>query len=197
MTLLTHRTVAAIFLVMSSFASNAGAQTPAPAQKPSSENPLVAPVRVDVVVARYQGEKRVSSLPYTLFVNVANRGVAQVRMGAEIPIATITPPPAAEGGRATAPASVNYERIGTEIDCSVRSSGDARFFVDLTISDRTIYADDDKPRLATGSMSPTLRSFRSYNTLVLKDGQSTQFAAAADRITGEVVRVEVTLNKVK
>ena len=196
MTLLTRRTVAAMFLLIWSVASNAGAQTPAPAQKPPSENPLVAPVRVQVVVARYQGEKRVSSLPYTLFANVANRGLAQVRMGAEIPIATVTPPPAGDGRAAPAP-SVNYERIGTEIDCAVRSSGDARFFVELTISDRTIYADDEKPRLATPSMSPTLRSFRSYNTLVLKDGQSTQFAAAADRITGEVVRVEVTLHTVK
>jgi hypothetical protein len=177
-------------------AAQARAQTPAPAAKPP-DNPLVAPVRVQVVVARYQGDKRLSSLPYTLFVNVANRGVAQVRMGAEIPISTMTPATGGDSRQVAPTAGVSYERVGTEIDCSVRTTGDSRYFVELTISDKTVYSSDEAPRLATSSMNPTLRSFRSYNTLVLKDGQSTQFPAAADRITGEVVRIEVSLNEVK
>jgi hypothetical protein len=44
---------------------------------------------------------------------------------------------------------------------------------------------------------PTFRSFRSSNVVVLKDGQSTEFAAATDKISGEVVKVDVTLTVVK
>jgi len=41
---------------------------------------------------------------------------------------------------------------------------------------------------------PTLRSLFTNNSVVLKDGQSAQFTAAADKMTGEVVKVDVTLS---
>ena len=44
---------------------------------------------------------------------------------------------------------------------------------------------------------PVIRSFRASNNVVLKDGQTRQFTAAADRITGEVVKVDVTLKVAK
>jgi hypothetical protein len=40
---------------------------------------------------------------------------------------------------------------------------------------------------------PTLRTFSATNTLILKDGQTAQFTAAADKTTGEVVRVDITM----
>ena len=44
---------------------------------------------------------------------------------------------------------------------------------------------------------PVFRSYQSTNTLVLKDGQSREFTAAADRVSGEVIRIGVTLRVVK
>jgi hypothetical protein len=44
---------------------------------------------------------------------------------------------------------------------------------------------------------PIIRNFTSTNELTLRDGQSAQFTAATDRISGEVTRVDVTLNVVK
>ena len=44
------------------------------------------------------------------------------------------------------------------------------------------------------SYLPAYRSFESDNTLVLRDGQSQQYISAADRISGETIRVDVTLN---
>jgi hypothetical protein len=41
--------------------------------------------------------------------------------------------------------------------------------------------------------APTLRSFSTSNEVVLKDGQTAQFTAAADKTTGEVMKVDVTL----
>lgn len=42
-----------------------------------------------------------------------------------------------------------------------------------------------------------MRSYRSANTLVLRDGQTRQFTAATDRVNGEVIRSDVTLRVVK
>ena len=196
MTRLTIRTLAVVLLLALATASHAGQQTaPPPQQKPEGTN---VPLRINIVIARYRGDKRVSSLPYTLFAQVQNRerSVAQLRMGAEIPVATAPPPKPNEGAASEGP-RVNYERLGTEIDCLVRPSLDGRYIVDLTISDKTVYSEDEAPRLTSAGMMPTLRSFRAYNQLVMRDGQTVQFPAAADRVTGEVVRIEIALESVK
>jgi len=189
-----------VFLAVFAAVAPASGQAPPPAPpKPSADTPLAAPVRIQVVIARYQGEKRISSFPYTMLVNAATRGIGQVRIGTEIPIANAAPPAASEPNKpAPAQPSVTYERIGTEMDCIVRPivPGEARYTVELTISDRSVYADDNAPKLVS-SMHPPLRSFRAFNTVVLRDGETTQFPAAADRMTGEVVRIEVTLAVVK
>lgn len=44
---------------------------------------------------------------------------------------------------------------------------------------------------------PTFRTFTSSQTLILKDGQTTQFTTATDRVSGEVTKVDVTLTVVK
>ena len=149
------------------------------------------PLDVLVVVNRYQGDKRVSSLPYTMAVNANDRTMSSLRMGARVPV-----PRGVVSGRPGLP--VDYQSIGTNIDCFARTMDDGRFQVNLVIEDSSIYenvpgavkpsADDD---------SPVFRSFKSTNTLVLRDGQTRQFTAATDRVNGEVVRIEVTLRVVK
>ena len=43
------------------------------------------------------------------------------------------------------------------------------------------------------SYPAVFRSFDSDNTLVLRDGQTRQYVAAADPVSGETIRVDVTL----
>src|SRR5215469_16729321 len=67
-------------------------------EKPKSEDPEkttttrrdITPLRVQVVVTESEGEKKISSLPYTLLVNAEGvRGQkAAIRMGLRVPIAT-------------------------------------------------------------------------------------------------------------
>jgi hypothetical protein len=45
--------------------------------------------------------------------------------------------------------------------------------------------------------APVIRNFNASNNLVLRDGQTRQFTAAADRVTGEVIKVDVTLKVAK
>jgi hypothetical protein len=53
------------------------------------------------------------------------------------------------------------------------------------------------PQGAPATALPVIRTFRASNNLVLRDGQTRQFTAGADRITGEVVKVDVTLKVAK
>jgi hypothetical protein len=190
--------------------ANLGAQAQAPAAVPAAPTTEKAavksnvPLRVLIVISRYQGEKKISSVPYTLSVNAGpipgNRGPgSQLRMGAKVPIPVVQPPKAdgkppvdmTNGGPYT------YEQIGTNIDCSANSTADGRFDVNVSISETGVVTD---PTLspATRSSGPVIfRSFQTNSQLTLRDGQTTQFTAATDASNGEIVRIDVTLNLVK
>jgi hypothetical protein len=85
-----------------------------------------------------------------------------------------------------------YRDIGTSIDAAASRRGDGAFSVSITVADSGVYPDDQKTPSSGGL--PVIRSFQSTNRLILKDGQTSQFTAAADRISGETVRVDVTLH---
>src|SRR4051812_6188489 len=64
---------------------------------PSIAQPPVAPsnLRIQLVISRYQSEKRVSSVPFTLFVTSADinrpeEPPSRVRIGAELPVVVST-----------------------------------------------------------------------------------------------------------
>jgi len=150
------------------------AQNPDPAPAPSQQAKPLTPLKVQVVIARYEGDKKVSSFPYMLAVTANNAQAANLRMGSLVPV------PTGQGG-------IDYKSIGTNIDCSATSLEDGRFQVQVRIEDASVME-------RRGGEAPTLRTFNSSNTVVLKDGQTAQFTAAADKVTGEVVKVDVTMN---
>ena len=157
------------------------------------------PLKVQVVIDRFQGEKKIASAPYTLAVTAhAGRELARLRIGTEVPIATPPSGPSADG-KTPAPAGIQYRPVGTNIDCTVRRVDDTSFEVQLTIEQSSV-VDDEQQKLQTPRAipnAPAFRSFRFTNSAVLRDGQTTQFTNAADSLTGEIVRVDVTLNVVK
>jgi hypothetical protein len=150
------------------------------------------PLQLQVVVARYQGEKRVSSLPYLLSINsgpAPNFGIntsGSLRMGTKIAVPSTT---VSEGKSTT---TFEYRDVGTSIDAGAARRPDGSFNVSLTVADSGVYPDDQKTSASSAGL-PVIRSFQSTNRLILKDGQMAQFTAAADRLSGETVRVEVTL----
>jgi hypothetical protein len=179
------------------------------AQDPQSGGPKAGPLiplKVQIVVSRYQGEKKVSSLPYTLTVN-ANDGfisadgrfnpfkVAQLRTGASVPVPALASP---KEGPMGPMGPVQYKAIGTNIDCTAQSTADGRFRVDISIEDTSVYSEGQTAQgVAKLDDIPSFRTFQSSNSVILKDGQSAQFTAAADRINGEVTKVDVTVTVVK
>jgi hypothetical protein len=172
------RPMAAALLVATLMAT-AVAQSPAPSPTPTPAPSLQAkpltPLKVQVVIARYEGDKKVSSFPYMLAVTANHPQAVNLRMGSQVPV------PLGQGG-------IDYKTVGTNIDCTATSTEDGRFQVQIRIEDSSIM---ERRGL---DIPPTLRTFSSSNTVVLKDGQTAQFTAAADKVTGEVVKVDVTMN---
>ena len=160
----------------------------------------LVPLSVDVMVTRYQGDKKISSMPYMLAVNankLGQAGPALLRMGAKVPVPTIAAPPGSPAGPAgPMPGPVNYQDIGTNIDCTAKVV-DQGFELRISVSDTSVYANIPDNATPTVGNMPVFRSYQSTNTLVLKDGQSREFTAATDRVSGEVIRIGVTLRVVK
>jgi hypothetical protein len=154
------------------------------------------PLDVEVVISRYQGDKKISSLPYFLAINAGERAQpTKLRMGANVPVPSTTFAPASGDSKASPLVSYNYQSVGTNIDCSARPLGNGRFVVDVRVEERSVVQQQSDSAVSGGA--PVIRNFEAQNNLVLRDGQTRQFTAAADRVTGEVVKVDVTLRVAK
>ena len=182
----------------------AGAQ-PAP-EPPSPTNPKKVqnvPLELQVVISRYRGDKRISSLPYVLslksYVNSTRSGStgASLRLGSRMKVPLQISIPAADGKPATTTTQISYEQVGTNIDVGAAALEDGRFEVTLTINETSVVDDPQDLKALPSSPDPVLRTYQSTNTLFVKEGQTVQFTAASDRVSGEVVRVEVKLTVMK
>jgi type II secretory pathway component GspD/PulD (secretin) len=154
---------------------------------------IPVPLKVQVVIARYEGDKKISSMPYLLSVNAGR--VSNLRMGTRVPVIATSYTPIATGGANVNPlTSYQYQDVGTNIDCNTSPLEDGRFRIELGIEDSSV----DPENQTRGPVErPAFRSFRANNSLVLKDGQTAQFTTAVDKLTGIVTKVDVTLTVVK
>ena len=188
-------TMAVLMLAVTVGAQNPPSPPPAPdppvARPP--RQPLV-PLEIQVVIARYQGEKRVSSMPYVLAVN-ANGGPASLNMGADVAIPS--GPITSVDGKPSPSVMYNYRSIGTNIVCGATGADEGRFDVNISIDDSSVFMKEGVAAATTVGEMPAFRSFKSRNTLLLRDGQTRQYTAATDRVSSETIRVEVTLKVVK
>ena len=164
------------------------------------------PLRVEVTVSTYQGDKKISSAPYTLSVTAVLSArpmkLSQLRMGTKIPLPATKPltidgkPTAEMPGFASGGGAVQYHEIGTNIDCGAHLVEDGRYELQITVEDNSIPR-EEAARAAKLQEPPMIRAFRLSNRVVLRDGQSTQFTAATDRVSGETVRIDVALSVAK
>lgn len=191
----------------------AAAQEPSPPPTPAGQTPRPpqsaraggqaaysrTPLKVTVVLSRYQGEKRISSMPYVLGVMASSTsyGPAQkttLRMGVEVPVAQTVF--SGGEGKNTPVSSYSYRSVGTNIDCGATFDDAAAaglFQLALTVADSSLGLDSAK-RTGDG-IAPNVPSFRSFNssfTALLRDGQTMQYTSATDPVTGEVMKIDVT-----
>lgn len=152
----------------------------------------IVPLKVSVVFTEYDGEKKLSSLPYALFLKADenSRFVGRVRMGVRVPIWT--------GGKESA---IQYQDVGSNLDCFAQAAEDGKYMLDLSLERSSIYPNSSEypavSKLDEQPHQPLVRQFRANLALLLRDGQTTQNTIATDPLNGHIVKVEVTLNVVK
>lgn len=156
----------------------------------------VIPIKVTVVFNEYDGDKKVSSLPYALFVKAGeehNRYFGNMRVGVRVPVAG--------GGKDS---QIQYQDVGSNIDCEARLAEDGRYLLDMRLERSSVYSSkndrtgdqraEEQPRPWN---APLLRTFRTSLALLMRDGQTMQSTVATDPLDGHTVRVDVTLNVLK
>lgn len=152
------------------------------------------PLKLTVVISRYEGEKKIGSLPFVLAVIPGTDRLGDgttLQMGSEVPIPSTT---IADGKPVM---SYQYRSVGTQITASARAYEDGRYQLSLRVTDSQILSETSSvPGDPTRGL-PRFQSFTSSTGLLLRDGQTMQYTAATDKTSGEVVRIDVTLNVVK
>jgi len=161
-------------------------------QEPQQKARDLVPYKLQVVFNEFEGEKRVSSLPYTLTINAGGGERGSVRMGLKVPIVTA---PAKEGQVS----QIQYLDVGTNIDAYPYPDGSR---INVTFERTSLYFAEgeqrmDTPRPLTVGANPVMRQFRGNVELIFRDGASTQATVATDPVSGRVLKVEVTLQMVK
>ena len=194
-----------VALFMAAGASGAAQDKPVPPPAPATApqqtftGPRI-PLKVQFLLSRYQGEKKIISLPYTVGV-LSNGPKTSLRFGIQVPITTTVFGAATSGGAAVIPqSSYTYKDIGTNIDCQASDAGAGQYSLTVTISDSSLHLDqtsgpNKQPQIVRDV--PAFRSFNATFSMLLREGQTMQYASATDPISGEVMRVDVTLTLAK
>jgi hypothetical protein len=146
------------------------------------------PLRVQLVLSRYQGDKKVSSVPYSLSVVANDKDKTSLRMGVDVPVP--------QGPNST---NYNYRSVGTNIDCSANSVEGGLFRLDIAVSESSIFVTEKEGAGAAVRVTgmPAFRSFTSTFNVLMRDGQTQQHSSATDPVSGEVLRVEVSVAVLK
>ncbi len=166
--------------------------------KRTKEPKPITALKVQVVLSEFEGEKKISSLPYTIFVNADDRmgrPSSSVRMGLRVPLTV--------QGKDNQ-IQFQYMDVGTNIDCSADTTDDGRFRLGLTVERSSLYTTsperkslDWNPGDPPLSTSPVIRQFKVSFSPLVRDGQTAQSTVATDPVSGRVLKVDVTLNVLK
>lgn len=189
-------------MMMVTMAAPALAQE-APAAPARTVARQLVPVELQVMIVKYQGDKRTSSIPYVLALNAVSGGTignnterTQLTIGSEVPVPTTTFTTGENKG-AQPLRSFNYRNVGTVMSAAAVTADGGQFEVDLNIDESSLGTNAVDGRGGSPTEMPVFKSFKARNRILLRPGQMRQFTAATDRISGETVRIEVTLTVVK
>lgn len=169
---------------------------PAHAQQATTDKPKpkpAIPMKVQILFTEWDGDKKVSSLPYTFSVIVdeksTGRYAVNLRTGVRVPVELDAKDQ-----------KTSYLEIGTNIDCGIHEEEEGKFRVLLNFDRSALYPN----RSAEGERlvnepngMPLLRQFRISDDLLMKDGQTSDLILSTDPLNGHVLKASVTINSLK
>jgi hypothetical protein len=171
-----------------------------PQEKPTERSKTVErskpaiPVKVQVVFTEQDGDKKIASMPYS-FISAArdiygSYDSTSIRSGVRVPIET--------DGKDQ---KTTYLDVGSNIDCRIIVEDDGRFTLHLVFDRSAIYPggaqSEEKLEVTRPNGQPVIRSFRISDTMILKDGQTSESVLSTDPLTGHILHVSVTITVLK
>jgi hypothetical protein len=160
------------------------------------------PVKVQIVFTEFEGDKKIKSLPYTLYINAPDApewkssSPVKLRVGSRVPIYT--------GGTAL---NMTYLDVGTNIDARSAYPGEGRLLLQMKIERSWVEggvsvpvakSDGSTPESSSGHFQePIIRQFVSELDLKLREGQSVESTMATDPTSGKVLKIDVSFTIVK
>ncbi|HUI40619.1 MAG TPA: hypothetical protein VL523_01505 [Terriglobia bacterium] len=163
--------------------------------------PAAIPLRVTVLLNEYDGNKKLTSLPYVMPCKATDhRDRTSLRLGFQVPYKAKQD-------------QIQYQNVGTDIDCNASlPDEEGRYIVDLNIAYTAVFpaaarlsSGEPHPGAATAAPvgpaitgdAPITGGFQANLSVPVHDGQTVEAATATDPVSGHVWKVEVTLNVVK
>jgi len=149
------------------------------------------PVKLQVVFSEYDGEKKISSMPYSFTVITDEKlgsyySSASLRTGVRVPVDA--------GG---AEQKTNYMDVGSNIDCGIKTTDDDRYQVHMTFERSALSpnsgAQTEKLQVSRPDAPPLVRQFKASVNMILKDGQTSE-TVSTDPINGHSLHLSVTIN---
>jgi hypothetical protein len=187
-----------LFGVLSPFCS---AQDKPKAEDGQKAEVRTTPVKVQVVFTEFEGDKKVKSLPYILYVNAPDvpelkPGWVKLRVGSRVPIYT--------GGNT---GSMTYLDVGTNIDARSAHFSDGHLSLQMKIERSWVEGGASVPvAKSDGSVSeasrdhfqePIIGQFVSELDLKLREAKSVESTMATDPLSGKVLKIDVSFTLVK
>ena len=173
-------------------AEAAAAKAATPAETSRGRRDRLVPLRVQVTIVRFEGEKKTSSLPFTMLVNAGQAGNTSLRMGIEVPVRVGPFDKDGKGGAF----SHNYRNVGVNIDCRAEALDEGRFNLSIRAEQSSVGQTAEKLTAVAADL-PFFRTFNTSFNALLRDGQTATHVAATDPVNGESVRIEVGITVVR
>lgn len=167
--------------ILSVWPSHACAQD-APKEKPG------VPVKVQIVFSEFEGEKKISSMPYSLIAitdeKVGGYYSTSLRTGVRIPVEID-----GKDQKST------YMDVGSNIDCGVRTTAEGSYHLYMIFERSALYQPGADDKLS--GRPPLVRQFKASENMILKDGQTSESVVSTDPLNGHSLHISITINLAK
>jgi hypothetical protein len=154
----------------------------APAKAQEAMKPPGKRLRVQFQETRLRGESTTATRATTLALHADAEG-ASVSVGSQIPISV--------AGKDVATTLI--KSVGVEGRVKVETLPDGRYRLDAHFEESSVLTAGGGAPAPTSGDNPILLVVRGESRLVLREGETLPFASAVDPVTGEMVRVDLTV----
>jgi Flp pilus assembly secretin CpaC len=155
---------------------------PKPVLEAAAAKPPGPRLRVQFVATRQHGDQTIATRPYGLVFHPDDKP-AKLFVGTEVPLTGI------DKGEPT----LIFKNVGIELQASAQALPDGRYSLDARFEEGSLLRTTGTATTSSIGDNPILQFMRSASKLTIREGETVPFAALVDPVTGDRVRVDVTL----